>query len=159
MRLKTIKIVLVAGPMTLCVLGAAAAQTGGSILRDPPAASVEASREVDVPPPQQLAAGQQSLARMEQGAQTVRNALEQARAARDVVKTLCLSDKLNQLDVAIRSGKERLLSLKSAVESSDKDRSRHELMILLALRDRGTSSPAKRISASAKKPDSSGSRS
>ena len=36
---------------------------------------------------------------MDQASGTVRHQLEAARAARDVVKTLCLNDKLSQIDV------------------------------------------------------------
>lgn len=73
---------------------------------------------------------------MEQATTTVRTALEQARAARDVVKTLCLTDKLNQMDVAIRTAKDRVGSLGAAVRDNDADRSRHEYIVVLALRDR-----------------------
>jgi hypothetical protein len=62
--------------------------------------------------------------------------LEQARAARDVVKALCLNDKLNQIDVAVRSSKDRAMTLDSAVKGKDKDRARHEFMILQVLQDR-----------------------
>jgi hypothetical protein len=126
--------VLVGATMTLCVFGVAAAQTGDNT--PPPAANVQAPRDVDLPPEQQLALGQQHLGTMTQGAATVRTQLEQARAARDVVKTLCLNDKLNQIDVANRSANDRMTNLTSAVQAKDKDRSRHEFMMIQVLKDR-----------------------
>jgi hypothetical protein len=142
MRLNKITGSLLAAAMTLSVFGVAAARTG-SLLGVPsanlfgaPAAEIQAPREVDLPPDQQLTLGRQYVLRMDQNTTTVRNLLEQARAARDVVKSLCLNDKQNQIDVAGRSAKDRLTTLQSAVEAKDKDRSRHEFMILQVLRDR-----------------------
>ncbi len=67
---------------------------------------------------------------------SVRRQLETARAQRDVVKTLCLNDKLNQLDVAIRSSRERRDALAAAAQRSDGDLSNHEFTILRVLRER-----------------------
>jgi uncharacterized protein len=66
----------------------------------------------------------------------VRRQLETARAQRDVVKTLCLNDKLNQLDVAIRSARERRDALDAAAKRSDADLANHEFTILTVLRQR-----------------------
>ena len=52
---------------------------------------------------------------MDQASGTISRMLEQARTARDVVKTLCLNDKLSQVDVAIRSAKDRKSALQAAV--------------------------------------------
>ena len=53
------------------------------------------------------------------------------------MKTLaCLNDKLNQLDVAIRSARERKQSLEAAAQRSDADLATHELTILSVLRQR-----------------------
>jgi hypothetical protein len=141
MRLIKMTGLLAATAMTLGVFGVAAARTGSVLSSSTsvfgaPAAAVEAPREVDLPPEQQLSLAHGYLAKMDQGTTTVRAALEQARAARDVVKTLCLNDKLNQIDVATRSGKERATTLQSAVSAHDRDRARHEFMILQVLKDR-----------------------
>jgi hypothetical protein len=137
---------VVAGSMTLSVLSVAAASTsklfGGPTglfshgLFDAASADIQAPREVGLPPEQQLAIGRQYIGQMDQATTTVRSQLEQARAARDVVKSLCLNDKLNQIDVASRSSKDREATLDSAVTTHDKDRSRHEFMILQVLHDR-----------------------
>lgn len=142
MRLNRITGSLLAAAMTLSVFGVAAARTRGLLgvpsanLFGAAAAEIQAPREVDLPPDQQLTLGRQYVLRMDQNTTTVHNLLEQARAARDVVKTLCLNDKQNQIDVAARSAKDRLTTLQGAVEGKDKDRSRHEFMILQVLRDR-----------------------
>ena len=73
---------------------------------------------------------------MASGAGTVRRQLEEARAARDVVKVLCLNDKLTQLDVAIRSARDRYAAFMSAAERGDLERTRHEFTVLQVLRDR-----------------------
>jgi hypothetical protein len=141
MRLNKLTGLIVAGALTLGVFSVAAARTGGVLgpkasLFGAPAAAIEAPREVDLPPEQQLSLAHQYVGRMDQSTTTVRTSLEQARAARDVVKTLCLNDKLNQIDVAVRSGKDRAATLQSAVSGHDKDRARHEFMILQVLKDR-----------------------
>lgn len=70
-------------------------------------------------PKQQLARVNQMLNAMRAGRQTVRKMLSEARAAKDVVKALCLKDKLNQIDVTIRSARDRRDKLKGAVEKND----------------------------------------
>jgi len=141
MRLKSLNWSLAAVGMTLSVLSVAAVgSTGllGSPARDllAAAASVQTEREVDLSPEQQLQMARTFMLKMDQGSATVRTMLEQAQAARDVVKAMCLRDKLMQIDVAKRSGRDRVLTLQSAVDSKDKDRSRHEFMIMQVLRDR-----------------------
>ena len=59
--------------------------------------------------------GDKSVGRVEMNATAVRRMLEKARTERDVVKTLCLNDKLNQLDVTLRSSRERKTALEAAV--------------------------------------------
>jgi hypothetical protein len=49
---------------------------------------------------------------------------------------LCLSDKLNQVDVASRSAQDRYVALKTAGERGDADRARHEYTVLEVLNDR-----------------------
>lgn len=73
---------------------------------------------------------------MEQGASAVRRQLEKAREARDVVKVLCLNDKLNQINVAVRTANERRGNLSSAAERNNADRARHEFTVIEVLRNR-----------------------
>jgi hypothetical protein len=92
--------------------------------------------ETNLSPAQMRAEASQYLPAMEQSGQTIRRQLEQAREARDVVKVLCLNDKLNQVDVAVRSTRDRVTSLNGAVERNDTERSRHEFTVIQVLRDR-----------------------
>jgi hypothetical protein len=101
-----------------------------------PAPDITTQRDVQLTPQQMKAEADKYLATMEQGATIVRKQLAEAREARDVVKVLCLNDKLNQIDVAIRSARERMPNLKSAAERSDNDRARHEFTVIQVLRDR-----------------------
>ena len=47
--------------------------------------------------------------------------LEESRQKRDVVKTLCLNDKLSQHDVAVRSARDRKTALQDAVRRGDRE--------------------------------------
>ncbi|MFT3769222.1 MAG: hypothetical protein QM820_27605 [Minicystis sp.] len=117
--------------------GIAAAQAQGqAIPQQQPDATAGLTRQVNLSPQEQLTQSDSFLARMDGSRTVVRQALEKARIARDVVKTLCLNDKLNQLDVAIRSARERRESLAAAVQRSDVDLANHEFTILSVLRQR-----------------------
>jgi hypothetical protein len=115
--------------------GAADAQTNAAT----PSAgdtSVGMQRQPTLTPKEQLAQADVYLARMNVTGTNVRHLLEQARATRDVVKTLCLNDKLNQIDVATRSAHDRRVSLEHASQGSDADLANHEFTILTVLRQR-----------------------
>jgi hypothetical protein len=114
--------------------GLAAAQAQGS----PPAPDALAgiTRQVNLTPAEELSQSEAFITRMDSSRTGVRRQLETARAQRDVVKTLCLNDKLNQLDVALRSARERRQSLEAAVQRQDADLANHEFTILSVLRQR-----------------------
>ena len=119
--------------LLLCGLSVAFAQSATSNV----SANVQAAPTSDVLTPQQMRAQSQSfLPQMDQSAQTVRRQLEQSREARDVVKVLCLNDKLNQIDVAIRAARDRMPILTSALDKNEAENSRHEFAVLQVLRDR-----------------------
>ena len=132
----SLRIALIAS-LVLSGLGIAAAQTtsgtddGAATL---PAADTRA--DVNLSPAQMRAAANQYLPTMEQSAQTIRRQLEQARESRDVVKVLCLNDKLNQVDVALRSAKDRVQALSASVDRNEAERTRHEFTVVQVLRDR-----------------------
>ena len=91
----------------------------------------------DTNTPQQMRSQSLSfLPQMDQSAQTVRRQLEQSRESRDVVKVLCLNDKLNQIDVAIRAARDRMPTLTASLDTNDAENSRHEFAVLQVLRDR-----------------------
>ena len=116
----------------LAVAGSATAQPASS----PPAADAQVGfqRRVQLSPQDELAEANATIARMEQASGTVRRQLEQARAARDVVKILCLNDKLSQIDVTTRSARDRQAALQSAVGRNDVESANHHFSILTAHR-------------------------
>jgi hypothetical protein len=116
----------------------AQAQAQAQVQGPPPVPDATAglTRQVNLSPADELTQSEAFLTRMDASRTGVRRQLETARAQRDVVKTLCLNDKLNQLDVAIRSARERRQSLEAAAQRSDGDLSNHEFTILRVLRER-----------------------
>jgi hypothetical protein len=116
-------------------LGIAAAQSPG-VNPLPQEPVLTASELAALTPQDMLKKADSYLQAMELGATTVRRQLEKAREARDVVKSLCLNDKLTQINVALRSASERHGVLKLAVERDDVERARHEFTVLEVLRDR-----------------------
>jgi hypothetical protein len=94
------------------------------------------ARQVSLSPAEQVSQAEGFIARMDAARETVKRQLETARKQRDVVKTLCLNDKLNQLDVALRSARDRKSALAAAAQRNDSDLSNHEFTILTVLRQR-----------------------
>jgi len=135
----TTKLVLVLGLLAYAASPAGAQQpAGGTPAGDAAsgAGTVGFQRKTSLTPQEQLAESAKHLGRMEQAAGGVRKMLEEARKQRDVVKTLCLNDKLSQIDVAIRSGRDRRTQLQAAVNRNDSELSNHEFTILTVLRQR-----------------------
>ncbi len=102
----------------------------------PPDTSVGMKRDVKLTPDEQLKSADSVWGRIDNAANTVRKQLEQARAQRDVVKSLCLNDKLTQIDVAARSGRDRREALRQAVSRQDSELANHEYTIMMVLKDR-----------------------
>lgn len=119
--------------VVLALTGAAAQSSTGSA---PVPMDVSAARDVALSPEQMMSEVNSYFPQMDQGASTVRRQLSTAREQRDVVKVLCLNDKLTQVNVAVRSAQDRVGSLRAAVTRNDKDRARHEFTVLRVLRDR-----------------------
>jgi hypothetical protein len=99
----------------------------------PPAAE---SAGGDISPAEQLARAKAFVAGIEEASRSIQRELQMARRDRDVVRVLCLNDKLNQVDVALGSAQDRFGSLRAAVEQSDGERVRHEFTVLEVLNDR-----------------------
>ena len=114
--------------------GIAAAQTAGGDTGsiDP----LAAPGPTNLSPAQMKQEADKYLPQMEMTATTVRRQLEEARAARDVAKVQCLNDKLTQLDVAIRTARDRHAAFTVAVDRGDLDRARHEFTVLQVLSER-----------------------
>jgi hypothetical protein len=101
-----------------------------------PAATGGLSRKADVTPTEQVDQASTYTAEMEGIRARVQADLERARKERDVVKTLCLNDKLNQIDVAMTSAAERRRALELAAKRGDTDLANHEYTILTVLYQR-----------------------
>jgi hypothetical protein len=102
-----------------------------------PAGGVDFRKPAQLSSQDQLTQSSAAVSKMEQGASNIRKNLEQARKDRDVIKTLCLDDKLSQMDVAVRSAKERKQSLQGAITRNDSELSNHEFAIVSVLKQRG----------------------
>lgn len=126
--------------LALGVAGVAIAQGGPPAGQTPPGGAGDVNgalqRQVALSPQEQLAQADGDMARMEQSRSNVRRQLMEAREQRDVVKTLCLNDKLTQLNVAISSAQERRDALAAAVKRGDGDLANHEFTIMSVLRQR-----------------------
>jgi hypothetical protein len=116
--------------------GAAGTAGAGASATGDQSGTVGFQRKTSLTPQEQLAESAKHLGRMEQSAGGIRKMLEEARKQRDVVKTLCLNDKLSQIDVAIRSGRDRRTALQAAVNRNDAELSNHEFTIVTVLRQR-----------------------
>ncbi|HRI67479.1 MAG TPA: hypothetical protein PK156_24715 [Polyangium sp.] len=84
----------------------------------------------------QVFAAAEILDRMDSARSTVRRMLEEARKQRDVIKTLCLDDKLNQIDVALRNARDHKGFYDDAVKKNDLDLATREMTVLNVLRQR-----------------------
>lgn len=115
-------------------LGEAGAQAGP--VQGPPAAQPPAAAPANLSMGDMVTQAETVIGQVENARTNVRRQLEIAREQRDVVKTLCLNDKLNQLDVAIRSARERKAQLDLAVSRNDSELARHEFAIIAVLRQR-----------------------
>ncbi|RYZ03876.1 MAG: hypothetical protein EOO73_25985 [Myxococcales bacterium] len=67
---------------------------------------------------------------------TVNAQLADAKRRKDVVKSLCLDDKVKQMKLATETAKDRVIGLSSAVSQNDGDRSKHEFTVIQVLRER-----------------------
>jgi hypothetical protein len=127
---------MVVGAFVLGVAGSATAQpSNGS--PPPGGAQVGFEKKQQLSPQEAGSQAATILARMDQAAATVRHQLDVARQARDIVKSLCLSDKLSQIDAATRSCRDRSTALQAAIQRADVELSNHEFTIMSVLGQRG----------------------
>lgn len=76
------------------------------------------------------------ISEIDMTAQSVHAMLRKAREERDAVKTVCLDDKLTQIEVARRSAGERVDSLDQAVAQNDQELIAHDHTIMMVMRER-----------------------
>jgi hypothetical protein len=121
--------------VTLTAVGAAVAQEAG----DPEpsrATEVRGGADVNLSPQDMLSRVRGFIPEMEQQRGTVAQQLADARRKKDVVKALCLDDKVRQMKLATDTAKDRVVDLTSAVTQNDPDRSKHEFTVVQVLRER-----------------------
>ena len=126
--------------VTFAVLAYAASPAGAQTQQSPPPAPIDArvgfQARVNVSPEQEVAEAAGVITYINQASQIVGRRLAQARQQKDVVKTLCLNDKLSQIDVAAKTAAERLQALKAAAARNDLEGSSHQFIILTVLKQR-----------------------
>jgi hypothetical protein len=102
------------------------------------AVAADAQSDANLSPQEMLAKAKGFVPAMDRSATAVRRQLSVAREQRDVVKALCLNDKLNQIDLATRTATDRMAGLESAVGQNDAERAKHQFTVLQVLRERVT---------------------
>ncbi len=129
---KKITILLLLG---VAFAGTAAAQ---SVTAKPEEKGGQIAMKKPVPatPKEQFAEGQRLTDAMGTTSQRVCRTMWKAREARDVVKAICADDKCSQADVAVRSAKERLRTLKAAADGNDTGTAKHEFLMIRTLSER-----------------------
>lgn len=134
MRLRSTLKWSLGGALLLLVAGSALAQ------QQPPQGGPDGQagfeRKVQLSVDEMLPAAEGHLTNMRRHSDSIRRQLEKARSERDVVKALCLNNKLSQVNVAIRSAVERVANLRAAVARRDNEASNHEYTIIVVLRQR-----------------------
>jgi hypothetical protein len=102
-----------------------------------PVATVASTQLEKVLTPQEMAAAALTLIqKSEEAAAATKRSLEQVRQQRDVVKTLCLNGKLNELNAVVRSMQNRQKSLQDAVKLNDKNQAQSEFDQIKRLQER-----------------------
>jgi hypothetical protein len=125
---------LSAAAVALGGFGVALAQDAKAPDPAPPVARV-APAPPRLSPAQMLAQVTAFLPEMERGAATVHRQLEEAQAARDVVKIFCLRDKEGQIAVALTTARDRAEALRIAAAHNDRAQAAHEFTVIWVLRD------------------------
>jgi len=124
--------------LTLITLtGVAIAQEGGGA--SPPAngaTHVSGGADVSLTPKQMLDSARVMVPDMDRLRGVVTEQLTDAKAKKDVVKALCLDDKVKQMKLATDTAKDRVLDLTAAAGQNDNDRSKHEYTVIQVLRER-----------------------
>ena len=118
----------------LCCFGVALAQNGEAPTTT--AVGVDSQQDVNLTPPQMLERARSFKPMMDNDAMAVQRQASDAKQKHDVVKTLCLSDKLSQIHVAVTTATGRIETLEAAVTHNEADRAKHEFTIVQVLKDR-----------------------
>jgi len=118
-------------------VGVAVAQEGGGQAPPPVGPTeVKGGADVSLSPKEMLEKVRGFIPEMDQLRGTVGQQLAEARKKKDVVKALCLDDKVKQMKLATDTAKDRVVDLSSAASQNDADRSKHEFTVIQVLRER-----------------------
>lgn len=118
-------------------VGVAIAQEDGSTPAEgTPAREISGGQDVNLTPQQMLDKVRNMVPEMDKLRAGVAEQLADARKKKDVVKALCLDDKVKQMKLATDTAKDRVVDLTSAVSQNDPDRSKHEFTVIQVLRER-----------------------
>jgi hypothetical protein len=120
---------------TLSGVGVAIAQEGNAS-PDRPAREVSGGQDVNLTPKEMLEKVRGMIPEMDKLRATVSEQLTEAKKKKDVVKALCLDDKVKQMKLATDTAKDRVVDLTSATTQNDPDRSKHEFTVIQVLRER-----------------------
>jgi len=123
--------------VALTGVGIAVAQEGGAAA--PPAVEtkdVKGGADVSLSPKEMLDKVHAFVPEMDKQRAIVVEQLTEAKKKKDVVKALCLDDKVKQMKLATDTAKDRVVDLTSAVSQNDPDRSKHEFTVIQVLRER-----------------------
>ena len=129
-------VIVCLGAVTLTGVGAAVAQESGT--PTPPAAprAVSGGADVSLSPPQMVERVRTMVPQMDLQRGVVVGQLTEAKRRKDVVKALCLDDKVKQMKLATDTAKDRVLDLTASATQNDADRSKHEFTVIQVLHDR-----------------------
>jgi hypothetical protein len=123
--------------VTLTGVGVALAQEGGDAVSPPVGTkNVNGGEDVNLAPKDMLEKVRGMVPEMDGQRAVVAQQLGEAKKKRDVVKALCLDDKVKQMKLATDTAKDRVVDLTSAVSQNDNDRSKHEFTVIQVLRER-----------------------
>lgn len=121
---------------TLSGVGVAIAQEGDKGAATAPPKEVSGGQDVSLTPKEMLDKVRSMIPEMDRLRATVSEQLADAKKKKDVVKALCLDDKVKQMKLATDTAKDRVVDLTAATTQNDIDRSKHEFTVIQVLRER-----------------------
>lgn len=117
--------------------GVAGAQSAQRAASGGGAAELRADRRANLSGPEQLRESATILQALQGSRRQIAEMLDRARTQdRDIIKVNCLSDKLSQLDLTLRSAQEHRELLETAVRINNDGQRNHEYNLLVIFRQR-----------------------
>lgn len=117
-------------------MGVARAQTANNATTQEQRPVVGSRTVQQLTPQQQLRSASRTVEEMQVTRRSVSQMLDRANQERDIIKVNCLNDKLTQIDVAIRSAREHVDLLQTAVSVSNDNQRNHEYSLVLIYQQR-----------------------